>query len=638
MMIYRAAEITKTVEGDNRTIEVVAATEDGVAVNGWHEYLQMSGVQLPADRQVPLLDTHRREGIGSIRGSARNLRVENNELLATVHFDKTAEMEFSKYKDGHATDFSVGLNYIERTPVPAGKTDIINGVSYTGPAIVHTKWILRELSMAPIGADESAKIRRTMQTFLTGGGGVMSDKKDDKKTMVRQWMEGEGLPVDADDATELEFMRNRSALDPERVERAANDERLRIVGINSLIDKYGDGSEPYSRLRAAAIDDGSSVDQVRLQVDKIFDRTPSGLDFHGVDVITHGEDSSDKFTRAARDGLLLRAGVDIKKPVPGATDLRGFSLQELCREKLRSTNQSVGGNFVKRAMSTDDFPALFANVANKTMLKTYQEREPNCWNFCTKGTVSNFLTQTGIRLSAFPEPREVKEGVPYKRISLSDGKEELYISSFGEIIPFTFQAMKNDSLRALTDTSVKIGNMFARLINTIGYAPLVNNPVMGDGVPLFHASHGNLATGADAAPPSLSTLTAGIEAMGGQTDISDNAEIDINPNQIIAPKTLFGTIAPLLTSTHFADSAADTTRDNYLKGYFDTITYSRKLTGDAWFLCDGKPIEIAFLDGVSTPKVEQKSGWDVDGMEWRVSMHLGSKCWDWLPIYKNPGA
>jgi len=48
-------------------------------------------------------------------------------------------------------------------------------------------------------------------------------------------------------------------------------------------------------------------------------------------------------------------------------------------------------------------------------------------------------------------------------------------------------------------------------------------------------------------------------------------------------------------------------------------------------------IEVAFLDGANAPVIEQQPGWDVDGMEWKVRLDFGVKCWDHRGLFKNAG-
>lgn len=76
-----------TIDEEARSVEFVAATETtDVAMYDWEtgervtEVLLMSGCRLPASGQIPLLDTHDRFSLTAVIGSARELRVDGDQL------------------------------------------------------------------------------------------------------------------------------------------------------------------------------------------------------------------------------------------------------------------------------------------------------------------------------------------------------------------------------------------------------------------------------------------------------------------------------------------------------------------------------------------------------------------------------
>ena len=150
-----------------RSVEVVAATEQPVDVfdyERWEivqEVLFMSGVKVPAAEQVPLLDSHDRSTVDSVLGSARDFHPVGDELLATVAFsdDQAGQDAAAKVREGHLTDFSVGYQVLRSEWVPNGETAHVAGQEFAGPVRVVAEWAVRELSLAPIGADDRAKAR-----------------------------------------------------------------------------------------------------------------------------------------------------------------------------------------------------------------------------------------------------------------------------------------------------------------------------------------------------------------------------------------------------------------------------------------------------------------------------------------------
>ncbi|MDM8524865.1 HK97 family phage prohead protease [Desulfococcaceae bacterium HSG8] len=159
----------ETFDDRTRSVRIVAATENpiikrdpvlGVRINIVHF---VDGFIIPPSGQVPLLDSHDRSSVSNVLGSVRNFEVKNRVLECDVFFSGTsaAKDAAQKVKEGHLTDFSVGYYYLlsDSHLIPPGKTKEIRGRTFKGPVRVITKCYLREVSIAPIGADRYAKVK-----------------------------------------------------------------------------------------------------------------------------------------------------------------------------------------------------------------------------------------------------------------------------------------------------------------------------------------------------------------------------------------------------------------------------------------------------------------------------------------------
>lgn len=163
-----------TLNEAERSVEVVASTEDPAIVMDWElwrpvrEVLLMSGCQIPAAGRVPLLDSHNRDRVADVLGSFREIRVEQGpdgpQLAGKNVFSATEDGEkpFQKVVEGHVTDVSIGYEVIAYQEVKENQTAEIEGRMFEGPLRVTTQWRLFELSLCPIGADSKAKIRAAM--------------------------------------------------------------------------------------------------------------------------------------------------------------------------------------------------------------------------------------------------------------------------------------------------------------------------------------------------------------------------------------------------------------------------------------------------------------------------------------------
>ena len=76
----------------------------------------------------------------------------------------------------------------------------------------------------------------------------------------------------------------------------------------------------------------------------------------------------------------------------------------------------------------------------------------------------------------------------------------------------------NDDLDAMDRIPTMMGRQIANLESDLFWAIFTGNPAMGDGTALFHANHGNLATGVIG----TTALNAAMVAMRSQKGLDGN--------------------------------------------------------------------------------------------------------------------
>src|SRR5690606_24050453 len=98
------------------------------------------------------------------------------------------------------------------------------------------------------------------------------------------------------------------------------------------------------------------------------------------------------------------------------------------------------------------------------------------------------------------------------------------------------QAIINDDLDAISKIPKLMGRAAIRTVGDLVYAILTSNPVMSDGVALFHATHGNLA-GAGA-----SINTASVDALQVLMALQKegDAVLNIGLKHLLVPVALRG--------------------------------------------------------------------------------------------------
>ena len=353
-------------------------------------------------------------------------------------------------------------------------------------------------------------------------------------------------------------------------------------------------------------------------------------------------DERDKARAGISKAIMARAGLEKQDT---ANPYRGYSLTEMARASLEKAGTKTGHldkmSLVAAAFthSTSDFTNLLANVANKSMLKGYEEADESFQLWTAKGTLTDFKPAKRVDIGAFPALAQVADGAEYSYGTVGDRGETIQLATYGKMFSITRQAIINDDLDAFTKIPMRMGRAAIRTVGNLVYAVLTGNPTMADGVALFHASHGNLLTGAAISTTSVDAMRV---AMAKQADTNTNA-LNIRLGYLIVPVALEGA-ARVVRESEFEVGASNrnNTVPNTVRGTFEVISDARLdlVSATNWFGA-GNPsvfdtIEVAYLDGVDTPTLEQEKGWNVDGVEFKVRLDAGVKALDYRALAKNP--
>lgn len=436
----------------------------------------------------------------------------------------------------------------------------------------------------------------------------------------------------------------------------AADERERIQKIRAKIAAVGLPQAVASKLEGDLIDNGTSyADAMEAILDAKTASANDGGDIRntsGAAVVTH--DAHDKLCEGMTKALLGKAGLDGGE----RNEFTGMQLREMARTVLVSQGgrvpaggamQMAGAAFAPATAgamhSTSDFGNILVNVANKSMLKGFDEAPETFERFTSVGTLSDFKPHQRVGLDSFPSLREVREGAEFKYISIGDHAESAILATYGELFAITRQTVINDDLAAFTTIPMKMGRAARRTVGDLVFAVLTGNPDMSDGTALFHEDHKNLA--ASGAGPSEATINAAITAMAEQTDRAGNARLNISPAFLLAPPKWRSAVLQSLNSEYAPDdtdkagSAKQPRAYNTVRDAADPIFDSR-ISGDSWFMLADPAmydtIEVGYLDGIDTPFLDDQDGWTVDGTEFKVRIDAAATPLAYQGLYKNAGS
>lgn len=555
----------------------------------------------------------------AVVGHIEKVWLEDNRGKALVRFDTDEQSEtiFQKVQSGTLQGVSVGYA-INRYEVLEDKyTKSTNG-RFTGPAYVITDWEPLEISIVSVPADPTVGVGRSAEEIHTS-----IDTQEEEKSMD----EKEILKTEEVKATEPV----ETGITKADLAKAMEAERKRTSEITALFRDFDvEGADE-------AIVMGVSVDEARAMVmDQLRARNK------GVSV-TMGEAESDKFRAAAQDAVLMAVGIPVADAAPGANELRGHSLVELARESLQreGLQANFGDNMelARQAInSTSTFPAIMSNLANKSVMTGFNEAETTFQIWAGKGSNRDFKEAARVALSEAGNLELVPEGGQFPHDSLSEAAARTKVATYGKLFSLTRQAIINDDLGLFSKIATKYGSAAKRLVNKMVYAQLTGNVKMQDGVALFDSKHGNVAGTGEAL--SVKAIAKAITAMRRQKGITGEATLNITPKYLVVPPELEVTAYQIVNSTAAVDGVNSGVINPY-KGRFVVVADAELTDPDAWYLVadasQHDTIEVTYLNGVETPRLETRQGFDVDGIEYKVAFDVGVDAIDFRGVFKNAG-
>lgn len=531
-----------------RTVEIIWTTGATVRrARFWDEAvdeeLSLDGSAVRLDRLncgAPFLNSHDAWPLDAVLsvvvdGSAR---IANGQRTATIRFSERADVEpiFRDIAGGIIRNVSVGYR-VHRYDIT--KRD-------DAPELWRAvDWEPLEISAVAIGADPGARVRSdatrtaTMNTCTltrTTNATLEAPMPDDIQpaaapTPVMRAIDHvqPPAPVIAPAAPNVDAIRAEA-------QRAAAD-------ILTLCQRHG----LDTTFAADLIGRGVSLDSARgavldklAEADTLSTRTGATVPAAACD----SGASEIAYRDAVTDALMHRHSPGLHKLTEAAREFRGLNLLDMARHALERRGISTRGlsrmelateALQKRAgpgyHSSADFPFILANVANKTLRSAYDSTPRTFTAWTRQATITDFRPVQRTQLAGAPDLLRVPESGEFTYGTMGEGREVYALLTYGRIIGITRQTLINDDLDAFTRIPSAFGASAADLESDLVYSILTSNPLMGDGVALFNASHGNLGT---AGAISETTLAEPYRLFGNQRGL-EARQISVQPRYLITP-------------------------------------------------------------------------------------------------------
>ncbi|ENC4009652.1 TPA: Clp protease ClpP [Escherichia coli] len=402
------------------------------------------------------------------------------------------------------------------------------------------------------------------------------------------------------------------------------EQKARVSGINELFGMFGGR---YQTLQASCLSEPEcSLEQAREKLlnEMCKEFSPSNKNTPAHIYAGNGNFVGD----GIRQALMARAGFE---KTERDNVYNGMTLREYARMSLTERGIGVSGynpmQMVGAAFthSTSDFGNILLDVANKAILQGWEDAPETYEQWTRKGQLSDFKIAHRVGMGGFSALRQVREGAEYKYVTTGDKQATIALATYGELFSITRQAIINDDLNMLTDVPMKLGRAAKSTIADLVYAILTSNPkISTDNVSLFDkAKHANVL---ESAAMDVASLDKARQLMRVQKE--GERHLNIRPAFVLVPTAMESVANQVIRSSSVKGADINAGIINPVKD-FATVIAEPRLDDNSqttFYLAASKgsdTIEVAYLNGVDTPYIDQMEGFSVDGVTTKVRIDAG---------------
>jgi len=639
---------------ETRTFEAIIASEFPVATNlpeggYFYEVLSCKPGHVDLTRVMhgaPLLDAHMRYGHSSQIGAVKGPEIVSEGIRASIKISKRKSLDelVDDIAEGVFQNLSAGYTVFRYEDISKPEDKI--------RTLLATNWRINEVSTEPVQADPNSRIRSLGDSELTE---IEIDKRmDNPETVpVEQPTPAPAPPTPVPAPAPVPQPIPTPAPTPAPTEAA---ERTRSLAIMDAAAVAG-AALPADFVRQH-IDAGTPIDQVRaLTLEALKSKSPLETQRGGAPAAPAVTLDQIEKTRGLIEIAIARKH-NVRPVTPytneeivGSEKYRSMHMTDMVRNYiadagddsiLRANINQVG----KRALissSTADFSVILEGAARRQLMAEYSIIADTWRKIAVTGSVSDFREWARVRGGTIGSLDQVNENGEFTNKDIPDGSaEKVSIQTYGNTVNLTRQMIVNDDFGYFLRIAGMLARASARSIEKALYDKINLNaglgPIMGDGLTLIHATHGNVGpTGAYSA----TTVAGARDVMEGQMDLSGNDYLDLTPSLILAHTSLGDTIKAL-NINDYTNEASKFEQRNLYKGLFNDIVTSRRIANaNRVYLFADKNIEpvweVNFLNGVETPFMDEREEFDVDGVRWKIRHDWGIAAVGFKGVVSNIG-
>lgn len=261
--------------------------------------------------------------------------------------------------------------------------------------------------------------------------------------------------------------------------------------------------------------------------------------------------------------------------------------------------EALGKNF-RESLDSTSFSHVLGNTITRRMVAEYRAAVDydGYRRIVNVVPVNDFRTQERVRFGGYGDLPAVAQGAAYGTLASPTDEKAVYaVTKRGGTEDVTLEMIKNDDVGVIRRIPVKLGRAAKRTLSKFVFDFMRTNPVIYDGLALFHATHGNLDTVALAA----GSLTARRLAMLKQAELNSADRLGVGPKGILVPLDLQEAAVNLFNrNTNLDKTFVNSMSLDIIPVWYWTDTNDWVLYADPM---DIPGFELGFLDGNEEPEL-----------------------------------
>jgi phage major head subunit gpT-like protein len=527
-----------------------------------------------ANKRRPILLQHSYE-LDAILGQTTDIRVEGRNLVVEAEMiggNASADKVIALAERGFQWQASIGADVVRSEKLPQGETAMVNGQSVTGPARIIRASRLREVSVVTLGADDNTSASLAASAVHPEEGSMSDESRETVDATETVAAATPATPTINEDALVERIAAKVIAAQAEQAVASVRASRPSAPAVHVEQDR-----ESFSDvLMAAACQSGRLPD-----VEKQF--SPAIL-----------EAAHKKY----------KGGIGLGEMLIEAARANGYEGRTTFRD------DSYSRPILRAAFATHDIADILSATVNKFLLQGFTTVDTSWTRISTTRSVQDFKTVNSYRLTGGFKFEEMSGKSEFRMASAGNVKYQNAARTYGIATNLSREDIINDDLSALTAVPTRIGRGAALKLNEVFWAEFLNNSSF------FASGNKNFSSGAGTAF-GVDGITAAELLFLNQTD-DDGFPLAVSPQILLVPTALNARALQLMNSTEIRDTTSSTKYPtaNPHAGKYEILTSpylsNAMFTGNsssAYYLlaspADLSTIEVAFLNGVQQPTVEQ---------------------------------